>query len=89
MLYSLQSPLSSPLMQSQWPNKLGNVLHGFASHFCQAPTNTTTTYQCYNNNYLYSLQMNVRYSLLYKLLKETRRSHYDMLQQSIVLIEQH
>jgi hypothetical protein len=59
------------------------------AHFYQAPTKIPTTHQCRNNNYLYSPQMNVRYSLLYKLLKETRRSHSDALQLSITYLKEH
>jgi hypothetical protein len=33
--------------------------------------------------------MNVRYSLLYKLLKEARRSHSDALQLSTTYLEEH
>jgi hypothetical protein len=33
--------------------------------------------------------MNVRYSLLYKLLKETRRSHSDALQLSTTYLKEH
>ena len=56
---------------------------------CQDPTKIPTTHKCYNNNSSYRLLVNVKYSLLFKLLNRTRISQNDALQLFITSLEQH